>query len=212
MRKLLSHRPSAPMIIAIVALVLSLGGSAVAALKGKDKKKVRSIADQEITKLAPGLAVASAGTAGTAGSAGTAGDAAKLGGALPSQYVRGGGHIVMGTKAAGSSSSNNALLTIPGIGSITFDCAANGNDSLIHIANSSGTILSMAGQDQDSASSSFSPVGHIAAGTTTDFSHSGTAVLATTRLQLWNSQAGKTATVVLSNLSCDYTGWASTNQ
>ena len=40
-----------------------MGGVGYAALKGKDKKKVRAIADQEITKQAPGLSVANAARA-----------------------------------------------------------------------------------------------------------------------------------------------------
>jgi hypothetical protein len=29
---------------------------------------------------------------------------------------------------------------------------------------------------------------------------------------MWSSQSGKTATIVISNLACDYTAWASSNQ
>jgi hypothetical protein len=111
----------------------------------------------------------------------------------------------MGTKSAASSSTGNALLTIPGIGSITFDCAANGSDSTVHIANSSGSALASAGQDQNSTSSTLNPVGHIANGANTFLDHSGASTLDTTRFQLWSSQTGKTATIEISNLACDYT-------
>ena len=59
-------RPSPALVIACIALFLAMGGVGYAALKGKDKKKVRAIADQEITKQAPGLSVANAANAANA--------------------------------------------------------------------------------------------------------------------------------------------------
>jgi hypothetical protein len=56
-------RPSPALVIACIALFVAMGGVGYAALKGKDKKKVRAIADQEITKQAPGLSVANAANA-----------------------------------------------------------------------------------------------------------------------------------------------------
>jgi hypothetical protein len=63
--------PSPALVIASVALFVAMGGAGYAALKGKDKQKVRAIADQEIGKQAPGLSV---------------GNSAKLGGVAPSGY------------------------------------------------------------------------------------------------------------------------------
>jgi Mrp family chromosome partitioning ATPase len=59
-------RPSAPMVLSIIAVVFSLAGTGVAsvatisALNKKEKKQTRNIADSEITKKAPGLSVANA--------------------------------------------------------------------------------------------------------------------------------------------------------
>jgi hypothetical protein len=59
-------RPSAPMVLSIIAVVFSLAGTGVAsvatisALSKKEKKQTRGIADKEIKKLAPGLSVANA--------------------------------------------------------------------------------------------------------------------------------------------------------
>jgi hypothetical protein len=204
MRKLLKHRPAPAMIIAVIALIMSLGGSAYA-LSKKDKKQVRNIADGEITKKAPGLSVANAGKAG---------DADKLGGAAASAYTQGGGHTLFGTKQGANPSNGNALLDIPGIGTVTFDCAANGIDSTIHVNNNSGSFLSDIGQNQDTGGASLNPLGpNISNGATVDISRSGAGhTVGTTTLQLWNNQSGKVATIVTSNVFCDYTAWASTNQ
>jgi hypothetical protein len=70
-------RPSAGLVIAIVALVAALGGVAAAGpiRKALTRTKVVAIADQEIVKSAPGLSVSHAETAGKATSADRAGSA-----------------------------------------------------------------------------------------------------------------------------------------
>lgn len=55
-----SRRPSASMIVSMIALVLALGGTAIAA--DITKKKVKSIAAKQVENLAPTLAVKSADT------------------------------------------------------------------------------------------------------------------------------------------------------
>ena len=65
-------RPSAAMIVAVIALALGLTGSAIAGGGILSKGKVRAVANKQISKRAPGLAVAAAKTAGTARSADTA--------------------------------------------------------------------------------------------------------------------------------------------
>jgi hypothetical protein len=108
-------RPSPALVIACMALFLAMGGVGYAALKGKDKKKVRAIADQEIAKQAPGLSVANAGNAANAGS---------LGGVAASGYQRfcsGGGikaTVVVNTTGA----SNTSFTDVPG-----FNCFQPGN-------------------------------------------------------------------------------------
>jgi hypothetical protein len=59
-------RPSAAMVLSIIAVVFALAGTGVAsvatisALSKKEKKQARNISDSEIKKLAPGLSVANA--------------------------------------------------------------------------------------------------------------------------------------------------------
>src|SRR5215211_2535000 len=72
-------RPSPGLLVAVLALVAAVAGTAVAgpaATTSKlGKKKVAKIADQEINKLAPGLSVAHAESANSAIHANTATDA-----------------------------------------------------------------------------------------------------------------------------------------
>ena len=56
------RRPSPAMVVAIVALIAALGGTALAG-GFITKKKAKTVADKQITKRAPGLSVASAATA-----------------------------------------------------------------------------------------------------------------------------------------------------
>jgi hypothetical protein len=98
-------KPSPALVVALLALVLAVAGTATAALTGKDKSKVRNIADQEIAKAAPGLSVLSATNATNASNAAnasnatnatnatnaanasSAANAAALGGLPPAGYV-----------------------------------------------------------------------------------------------------------------------------
>jgi len=205
MRKLFKHRPSPAMVVAVIALIMGLGGSAYA-LNKKDKKQVRNIANGEITKRASGLAVKSADTAKNA-------DA--VGGIAASGFQQGAGHTYFGSVAAAAPSSGNSLLNIPGIGTVTFDCAANGVDSTVHITNTSGVNLGDVGQDQASAGATLQPFGPgIANGATVNISHvnsSGNGV-ADTVLTLWNAAAPKVASIHISNVFCNYGATATTNQ
>ncbi len=113
MRKLIRGlMPSPALIVACLALFVALGGVGYAALKGKDKKKVRVIADQEIAKQAPGLKVSSAENATT------------LDGSPASDFQRfctGGGikaTVVVNTTGA----SNTNFTDVPG-----FNCFRPGN-------------------------------------------------------------------------------------
>ena len=76
MRIILRSRPSPAIIVAVLALVAAVAGTAVAGPTAGSskitKKKVAKIADKEIQKLAPTLNVASANTATTAGTANAA--------------------------------------------------------------------------------------------------------------------------------------------
>jgi hypothetical protein len=111
-------RPSPALVVAFLALFVAMGGAGYAALKGKDKKKVRAIADQEISKQAAGLSVANAASAANAA------NADKLGGTPASGYQRfcsGGGikaTVVVNTTGA----SDNTFNDVPG-----FNCFQPGN-------------------------------------------------------------------------------------
>jgi hypothetical protein len=72
------RRPSAAMIVAVLALALALGGSAIAGTGILSKAKVKAVANKQITKRAPGLTVASAKAADTAKSADVAGRATNV--------------------------------------------------------------------------------------------------------------------------------------
>jgi hypothetical protein len=69
--KRLFRRPSPAMVIAIVALIAALGGTAIAG-GALNKKKVKNIANNQITNRAPGLSVASAKNADNATTANSA--------------------------------------------------------------------------------------------------------------------------------------------
>jgi hypothetical protein len=87
-------RPTAAMVIAILALVAGVSGVVVAgpiAKKAVTAEKARKIADREITKLASGLSVANADNANNAANAA---NAAKLGGFSAGEL---GGGIMLGS-------------------------------------------------------------------------------------------------------------------
>jgi hypothetical protein len=85
-------RLSPAIVLAIVALIAALGGTAIAggALNKKKVKKIsKNVANSQITARAPGLSVASANSAGSAGSAnsaGTAGTAGNVNGVLLTRF------------------------------------------------------------------------------------------------------------------------------
>jgi hypothetical protein len=76
---MLKKRPSPSMVVAIIALVFALVGTAIGSvatisvLNKKEKKQTRNIADSEENKLAPGLSVAHAKSADGAPPTGSAG-------------------------------------------------------------------------------------------------------------------------------------------
>jgi hypothetical protein len=73
MKKVL-RRPSPAMVIAIVALIAALGGTAIAG-GVINKKKAKNIANNVVTQRAPGLSVSHAGSADNATNATNAGNA-----------------------------------------------------------------------------------------------------------------------------------------
>jgi hypothetical protein len=114
-------RPSPALVIACIALFLAMGGAGYAALKGKDKKKVRVIADREISKQAPGLSVANAQNAVNAQNAANAG---QLSGVAASGYQRfcSGGGIKATAVVNTTGASDTSFTDVPG-----FNCFQPGN-------------------------------------------------------------------------------------
>ena len=80
MRSTKRLRPSPAMIVAILALIAAIGGTAFAAsgLTGKEKRQTRNIAKQQVNRLASGLSVAKAKQATNADSATSAANAGQL--------------------------------------------------------------------------------------------------------------------------------------
>ena len=108
-------RPNPALIVAVVAVILAIGGTATAALNGKDKRRVRSIADQEIAKQATGLTVANSAKAANAD---------KLGGSPPSDFQRfcSGGAIKATAVVDTTGASDTSFTDVPG-----FNCFQPGN-------------------------------------------------------------------------------------
>ena len=119
--------PSPALIVACLALFVAMGGAGYAALHGKDKRKVRSIADQEIAKQAPGLKVSNAtnsANAANAANATNAANAGRLDGSPASdfqRFCRAGG--IKGTAVVNTTgASNTSFADVPG-----FNCFQPGN-------------------------------------------------------------------------------------
>ena len=113
-------RPSPAMVVAVVALIAALGGSAIAGGVLK-KKKVKKIAAHQVNRLAPGLSVKHAGTANTADGAGNAN---QLGGIPPSGYTHSDcnsqtGQIKGWAAVNGSSTFSSSFVAVPG-----YNCAS----------------------------------------------------------------------------------------
>jgi hypothetical protein len=92
MRTLLSRRPSPSMLVALLALIAALVGTAVAGksvLDKPEKRQVRKLARSEIQKAAPGLSVASAVNATNAASAMNAENADAVDGVSEEELTRG---------------------------------------------------------------------------------------------------------------------------
>lgn len=102
--------PSAGLLVAMIALVAALGGTAIAGPAAKlNKAKVKAIADQQIGKAAPSLSVASATNATNAANA-TNAERAKIATNIIAANVTGGGGT-LGSIPGGVSSTRTALGT-----------------------------------------------------------------------------------------------------
>ncbi len=133
-----NRRPSAGVIIGIVALVLAIAGSAIAGSNVHqkiNKGQVKKIATNQINKLAPDLDVKSAETADTAKTS----DTAKIASNVLSANVSAFGSVI-GSIPAGATSNRTALGTYKvsfgrSIGDCTISAsAANITDAAPEIA------------------------------------------------------------------------------
>ena len=135
-------KPSPAMVVALLALVLALAGTATAALTGKDKKKVRNIADQEITKKAGGLSVA---TAANATNAANAGNASALGGIVAGSFPQ----AFLGT--ADATSSNNApMFSVPQLGVTILSKTSGATGASFKVQNDNASASVVVGTTADS--------------------------------------------------------------
>jgi hypothetical protein len=119
-KKALRFRPSPAMIVAVVALIAAIGGTAVAG-GVLNKKKVNKI----ITNRAPGLDVKSAQTAKNADSAKSADSVGGLTAAQIQQFCKPGtikGSLVVSQSQVAALPSNGNFQDVTG-----FNCAAPGN-------------------------------------------------------------------------------------
>jgi hypothetical protein len=119
------------MIVAVVALIAALGGTAVGA-SFITKKKAKNVANNQITKRAPGLSVASANTATTADNL-----------ADQSQQIRAWARV---NEAGGVLASKNVTSVVPdGAGRYCFDLPFTPNAAVATLdganANLNHTIL-----------------------------------------------------------------------
>jgi hypothetical protein len=97
MGQITSARPSPAILVAVLALVAALGGTALAGpdalTRALSKKQVKQIATKQaikqIDRRAPGLSVAKAAVADTATNATTAENSSRLGGVDAAAYVKG---------------------------------------------------------------------------------------------------------------------------
>ena len=126
----LRERPSAGVVIGVVALVFAIGGTAFGSsdtFAKLTKGKVKSIAAGQVEKLAPGLEVKSAKSAGTADTAGIATN-------VFSANVDSAGNLIVSIPAGATSSKNTTGDYRVSFGRSLTDCvvsatAANGGTS-----------------------------------------------------------------------------------
>jgi hypothetical protein len=139
-------RPSGPspaIVVAVLALVAALAGTALAdtdaSTSAIGKKKAKKIAKKQINRLAPGLSVAHAETAATADSSASAANAARLGGRGPASFLP--AARVRSGVGNGTSTQREAILRWSSMDiTVTTDGDAN-NDLQLCAENDAGNAL-----------------------------------------------------------------------
>jgi hypothetical protein len=222
------------MIVALLALTVALGGTAVAAvvINGKNikngtvtgkKLKNNTVTGKKVKESSLGrvplanransaTSATSATNAASAATAATAANADKLGGLAPGAFVQGTGKSVSGSVSTGTSTTNQTILEIAGIGRVQADCAANGLDATLEFVNASGGTLNVIGHSIDTPgnASIVSPnVPGLPNGNTTLIQDR---TVGQSTVQAWNTNTGKSATIVVSNIFCLFNASATSNQ
>jgi hypothetical protein len=178
MRRILRHRPSPALIVAIVALIMAMGGSAFAtsAVTAKKKHKPKhtdAAADTKLIKhLAPTLSVKHAKTASTATRATSATNAANAASAANASALQGHGAADFASSstfrpfratltASGTSfaSANTVVLYTDGPLSLVGHCWSNGpaTDATVAIRSSVNAIYQAYDNTSDPSTSPVNP-------------------------------------------------------
>lgn len=207
-----------------VTLIVASGATATAAklINGKNIKK-GTIAGTKLKKNTLTGTQIKESKLGTVPKATNADNASTVGGAGLGNLVQGGGHSYSGSKDGGSSSNNNVVLEVPGIGRVEFDCAGNGVDATPRFVNSSGGSLYVMGMtiardgtpiNTDEANMAPNVPGLADGGSTNlqSASQSSSRSGGTSTFQVWSTSRDKRATFTVSSIFCSYTASAVTNQ
>lgn len=161
----LTSRPSPAIVVAVVALVAALAGTAVAGpdagTSAINKKKVKKIVTKQIKKLAPDLSVASAENADQAA------NASALGGQPPSAFEHA-GRITRGIVSS-SSPVGTRILRDPRTGADVRMAAVDGRIQIINTSASrrmtvAGVATSGSGNPVDDQFSDLAPGGNASFG------------------------------------------------
>ncbi len=154
----MKRHPSPSTLVALIALVVALGGTAVAATHLIDGAKLKpgSVTGSKLKKdtltgkqikestlaTVPSAKRANTATAATnASHATTAGNASALGGIGAGQFVRGGGQTFATGFMQSPSTVDTPVYTIPGVGGLSMECSSNGSTSFTLLNGTGQTVL-----------------------------------------------------------------------
>jgi hypothetical protein len=147
------------MIVALIALLIALSGTAVAASGVINGSKIKNgtIAGQKLKKhtltgtqinlaklgTVPSAAAADhAASAGTATTAASAANASKLGGLAPGAFVQGGGQVYTNAASEAFATADATVMTIPGVGELKMGCGSAG-DTDFSLGNATGVAVEL---------------------------------------------------------------------
>lgn len=224
------RRPTPAMGVALLALVVALGGSAYA-VSGVDGRSLvnRSVPAAKVKRNALGGAeinearlervpraaaalradtATSATTAMSAAVATSAGNAEKLGGLVPSVFAHGDVQILQAGLAVPAATTGRTLLTVPGVGTLLAGCPSGG---AVDFRNDSGGALSLMGTAHNGSAASLVP-------NTPDLAAGGTVTLVPQRsfgistISVWSTDREITTTLTVANTICRFSAQAVTSR